>query len=258
MGDIAAVAPVPNGWRYWAAFSRWSRCSSHPGGADGRRRAAPGGCSAITVRAGRVPRAPLRDQVVDYVLLGALAMGGATWSLNQKYLGHLVVVLYFASTIASELIAPPPPHARLRLGPRWVWSDLNWLAPFIAGSCGSSCTGRRGAPAGGGGEPVLGAAGAGRPGARGWTLAGQRLRGPAGSRRGGVALSSPWAASSSTTRTSSTSTAIQTRPRPIGPSRAALQALRGGAAPSLVRRADAHASSTPADRAARSAERSSS
>ena len=42
-------------------------------------------------------------KLVDYVLLAALAMAVHV-IVNNKYVGHLVVVLYFASTMVPGLI----------------------------------------------------------------------------------------------------------------------------------------------------------
>ena len=71
-------------------------------------------------------------KLVDYVLLAALAMAVHV-IVNNKYVGHLVVVLYFALTMVSGLIGLN--HRMLVYGsdPGWVWSDLNGLAPFLEG-----------------------------------------------------------------------------------------------------------------------------
>jgi ABC-2 type transport system permease protein len=71
-------------------------------------------------------------KLVDYVLLAALAMAVHVL-VNQKYLGHLVVVLYFAFAMTSQLMGIH--HHMLVYGsdPGWVWSDLNGLAPFLEG-----------------------------------------------------------------------------------------------------------------------------
>jgi ABC-type transport system involved in multi-copper enzyme maturation permease subunit len=71
-------------------------------------------------------------KLVDYVLLAALAMAVHV-VVNNKYLGHLIVVMYFVSTMLSGLLGIN--HAMLVYGsdPGWVWSDLNGLAPFIEG-----------------------------------------------------------------------------------------------------------------------------
>src|SRR5690606_11272844 len=68
----------------------------------------------------------------DYVLLAALAMAVHV-IVNQKYIGHLVVVLYFVSTTLSGLIGPN--HNMLVYGsdPGWIWSDMNGLGPFTKG-----------------------------------------------------------------------------------------------------------------------------
>ena len=71
-------------------------------------------------------------RLVDYVLLGALAMAVHV-IVNNKYVGHMVVVLYFASTMVTGLIGID--HNMLIYGsdPGWIWSDLNGLAPFTRG-----------------------------------------------------------------------------------------------------------------------------
>jgi len=71
-------------------------------------------------------------KLVDYLLLAALAMTVHV-VVNNKYIGHLVVVLYFALTQVSGVIGLN--HQMLIYGsdPGWVWSDLNGLAPFLSG-----------------------------------------------------------------------------------------------------------------------------
>jgi len=71
-------------------------------------------------------------KLVDYVLLAVLAMTVHVL-VNHKYVGHLVVVLSFAATMAAGLLGVR--HRMLIYGsdPGWVWSDLNGLAPFLAG-----------------------------------------------------------------------------------------------------------------------------
>ncbi|HEY0928325.1 MAG TPA: M1 family aminopeptidase, partial [Gemmatimonas sp.] len=71
-------------------------------------------------------------KLVDYILLAALAMTVHV-IVNNKYLGHLVVVLYFAFTVAAGSVGVR--HAMLVYGsdPGWTWSDLNGLAPFLQG-----------------------------------------------------------------------------------------------------------------------------
>jgi len=133
MGDIAAVAPVPNGvallGRFLALAAMLVTLQAVLMGAGmllqtllGYRRYEPGVYLRLL----------FGIKLADYLLLGALAMAVHV-VVNQKYLGHLVVVLYFASTAASELIGLR--HHLLVYGsdPGWVWSDLNGLAPFIAG-----------------------------------------------------------------------------------------------------------------------------
>lgn len=133
LGDIAAVAPIPN----WVAFL-------------GRFFALV--AMLITLQLVFVIAGALLQTVrgydryefdvylklvlgiglVNYVLLGALAMAVHV-IVNNKYLGHMVVVLYFVSTMLSGLIGIN--HTMLVYGsdPGWIWSDLNGLAPFING-----------------------------------------------------------------------------------------------------------------------------
>lgn len=133
MGDIAAVAPVPNGvallGRFLALVAMLVTLQAVLMGAGvllqallGYHRYEPGVYLQLL----------FGIKLVDYVLLGALAMAVHV-VVNQKYLGHLIVVLYFASTVTSELIGLR--HHMLVYGsdPGWVWSDLNGLAPFMAG-----------------------------------------------------------------------------------------------------------------------------
>ncbi|MBV9774738.1 MAG: hypothetical protein JO040_12350, partial [Gemmatimonadetes bacterium] len=179
MGDIAAAAPVPNGvallGRFLALVAMLVILQAVLMGAGvllqallGYHRYEPGVYLELLFGV----------KLVDYLLLGALAMAVHV-VVNQKYLGHLVVVLYFASTVTSELIGLR--HHMLVYGsdPGWVWSDLNGLAPFMAGlvwfklywaawalllAVVASLFWVRGRPGG--------------PGAR-LTLAGERFRGPA-------------------------------------------------------------------------------
>jgi ABC-type transport system involved in multi-copper enzyme maturation permease subunit len=71
-------------------------------------------------------------KLVDYVLLAALAMA-VHIIVNHKYLGHLIVVLYFASTLAAGLLGISQTMLVYASDPGWVWSDMNGLAPFIEG-----------------------------------------------------------------------------------------------------------------------------
>jgi ABC-type transport system involved in multi-copper enzyme maturation permease subunit len=133
MGDIAAVAPVPNGvallGRFLALVAMLVTLQAVLMGAGVLLQALLG---YHRYELGVYLELLFGIKLVDYVLLGALAMAVHV-VVNQKYLGHLVVVLYFASTVAPELIGLR--HHLLVYGsdPGWVWSDLNGLAPFIAG-----------------------------------------------------------------------------------------------------------------------------
>ncbi|HET7232723.1 MAG TPA: M1 family aminopeptidase [Longimicrobium sp.] len=133
MGDIAAVAPVPNGvallGRFLALAAMLVTLQAVLMGAGVLLQALLG---YHRYELGVYVKLLFGIKLVDYLLLGALAMAVHV-VVNQKYLGHLVVVLYFASTVASELIGLR--HHLLVYGsdPGWVWSDLNGLAPFLAG-----------------------------------------------------------------------------------------------------------------------------
>ncbi|HEU4699541.1 MAG TPA: hypothetical protein VFS40_10200 [Gemmatimonadales bacterium] len=133
MGDIAAVAPVPNGvvllGRCLALVAMLVTLQAVLMGA---------GVLLQTLRGWHRYELPVYLELlfgiklVDYVLLAALAMAVHV-VVNQKYLGHLVVVLWFASTQVPELLGLR--HHMLVYGsdPGWIWSDLNGLAPFAAG-----------------------------------------------------------------------------------------------------------------------------
>jgi len=71
-------------------------------------------------------------KLVDYILLAALALAVHV-IVNNKALGHFVVVLYFAATMASGLIGIDNRMLIYGSDPGWVWSDLNGLAPFREG-----------------------------------------------------------------------------------------------------------------------------
>ena len=133
MGDIAAVAPVPDGV---ALLGRFLALVAMLVTLQGVLMAAGILLQALLGYHRYEPGVYLEllfgIKLIDYVLLGALAMAVHV-VVNQKYVGHLIVVLFFASTAASELIGLR--HHLLVYGsdPGWTWSDLNGLAPFIAG-----------------------------------------------------------------------------------------------------------------------------
>ncbi|MDB4915087.1 MAG: Peptidase rane alanine aminopeptidase [Gemmatimonadetes bacterium] len=133
MGDIADVAPVPNSvallGRFLALVAMLVVLQLVLMGA---------GILLQTLR-GYYRYEPLvylellfGVKLVDYVLLAALAMAVHV-IVNNKYVGHLVVVLYFASTMVSGLIGLQDRMLIYGSDPGWVWSDLTGLAPFLAG-----------------------------------------------------------------------------------------------------------------------------
>lgn len=70
-------------------------------------------------------------KLADYVLLAALAMAVHV-IVNQKYVGHLVVVLFYLMTAFSARFGIR--HHLLVYGtsPGWVYSDMNGFGPFTA------------------------------------------------------------------------------------------------------------------------------
>jgi ABC-type transport system involved in multi-copper enzyme maturation permease subunit len=133
MGDIAGVAPVPD-WvallgRFLALVAMLVTLQAVLMGAGVLLQAIRGWHHH---ELGVYLELLFGVKLVDYVLLAALAMAVHV-IVNQKYVGHLIVVLYFASTVVSGLIGLR--HHMLIYGsdPGWIWSDLNGLAPFVAG-----------------------------------------------------------------------------------------------------------------------------
>ena len=133
MGDIASVAPVPN-WvamlgRFLALVAMLATLQAVLMGAGVLLQAMRG---YYRFELDVYLELLFGIKLVDYVLLAVLAMAVHV-VVNHKYLGHLVVVLYFALTQVSGLIGLR--HGMLIYGsdPGWVWSDLNRLAPFLSG-----------------------------------------------------------------------------------------------------------------------------
>ena len=133
MGDIADVTPVPNG------VALLGRFLALVGMLVVLQLVLMGAGMVLQALRGWYHYEPLvylkllfGIKLVDYVLLSALAMAVHV-IVNNKYVGHLVVVLYFASTMVSGLIGLQ--HRMLIYGsdPGWIWSDLNGLAPFLDG-----------------------------------------------------------------------------------------------------------------------------
>ena len=110
MGDIAAVAPVPNGvallGRFLALVAMLVALQAAFMGAGMLLQALQGYHRYELVV---YLKLLFGIKLVDYVLLAALAMAVHV-IVNNKYLGHLVVVLYFAST----MVAGPHRHPRPR------------------------------------------------------------------------------------------------------------------------------------------------
>jgi ABC-type transport system involved in multi-copper enzyme maturation permease subunit len=133
MGDIADAAPVPNGvvllGRFLAIVAVLVALQAVLAGAGVLLQALRGWHR-------HEPLVYLKllfgVKLVDYVLLAVLAMAVHVVA-NNKYVGHLVVVLGFAFTQAAGLLGVH--HRMLIYGsdPGWGWSDMNGLAPYLAG-----------------------------------------------------------------------------------------------------------------------------
>jgi hypothetical protein len=133
MGDIAAVAPVSNGvalvGRFLALVAMLAVLQLAFMGAGMVLQALQGYTRF------EVPvylEILFGIKLVDYVLLAALAMAVHV-VVDNKYLGHLVVVVYFVSTMVAGLLGIS--NAMLVYGsdPGWVWSDMNGVSPFLEG-----------------------------------------------------------------------------------------------------------------------------
>ena len=133
MGDIAAVAPVPNvvalAGRFLALVAMLVTLQAVLMAAGILLQAIRG---YYRFELGVYVELLFGIKLVDYVLLAALAMAVHV-IVNHKYLGQLVVVLYFALTQVSGLIGLGHPMLIYGSDPGWVWSDFNGIAPFLHG-----------------------------------------------------------------------------------------------------------------------------
>jgi len=133
LGDIAAVAPIPDGV---ALLGRFLALVAMLVTLQAAFMAAGMTLQALQGYTRFEPDVYLKllfgIKLVDYVLLAALAMTVHV-VVNHKYLGHLVVVVYFASTLAAGLLGITNGMLVYGSDPGWVWSDLNGLAPFLEG-----------------------------------------------------------------------------------------------------------------------------
>ena len=133
MGDIAAVAPIPDGVALLGRFlALVAMLATLQLGfmAAGMILQALQGYTRFEVDV--YLKLLFGLKLVDYVLLAALATAVHV-VVNHKYLGHLIVVVYFASTMVSGLIGITNRLLVYGSDPGWVWSDLNGLAPFVSG-----------------------------------------------------------------------------------------------------------------------------
>jgi ABC-2 type transport system permease protein len=133
MGDIAAVAPVSNGvtllGRFLALVAMLITLQFAFMGAGMILQALQG---YTRFELPVYLKLLFGIKLVDYVLLGALAMAVHV-IVNNKYLGHLIVVVYFVLTMVSGLIGITNQMLVYGSDPGWMWSDMNGLAPFIGG-----------------------------------------------------------------------------------------------------------------------------
>ena len=133
MGDIAAVAPVPNG------VALLGRLLALLGMLAALQLAFMGAGMILQALQGytrfEIPvylKILFGIKLVDYALLAVLAMAVHV-IVNNKYLGHLIVVVYFVSTMVAGLLGITNRMLVYGSDPGWMWSDLNGLSPFIAG-----------------------------------------------------------------------------------------------------------------------------
>ena len=133
MGDIAAVAPIPDGvallGRFVALVAMLVALQVAFMGAGMILQAIQGW---TRFEVGVYLKLLFGIKLVDYVLLAALAMAVHV-IVNHKYLGHLIVVVYFVSTMVSGLIGIENQMLIYGSDPGWAWSDLNGLAPCVEG-----------------------------------------------------------------------------------------------------------------------------
>lgn len=133
MGDIAAVAPIPDGvallGRFLALVAMLATLQLAFMGA-GMLLQALQGYSRFEIDV--YLKLLFGVKLVDYVLLAALAMAVHV-AVNHKYLGHLIVVTYFVFTMLAGVVGITNRMLVYGSDPGWVWSDFNGLAPFLPG-----------------------------------------------------------------------------------------------------------------------------
>jgi ABC-type transport system involved in multi-copper enzyme maturation permease subunit len=133
LGDVAAIAPIPDGV---ALLGRFLALVAMLVALQAAFMAAGMILQAMQGWTRFEPLVYLKllfgIKLVDYVLLAALAMTVHV-VVNHKYVGHLIVVVYFASTLAAGLLGITNSMLVFGSDPGWSWSDLNGLAPFLAG-----------------------------------------------------------------------------------------------------------------------------
>ncbi len=133
LGDIAAVAPISDGvallGRFLALVAMLATLQA-AFMAGGMLLQALQGYTRFEI--GVYLKLLFGVKLVDYVLLAALAMAVHV-IVNNKYLGHLIVVVYFATTMVPGLLGITNGMVVYGSDPGWTWSDLNGLAPFLEG-----------------------------------------------------------------------------------------------------------------------------
>lgn len=133
IGDIAAVAPIPNGvallGRFLALIAMLATLQV-AFMAAGMILQTLQGYTRFEVDV--YLKLLFGIKLVDYVLLASLAMAVHV-IVNNKYLGHLIVVVYYVATMLAGLLGITNQMLVYGSDPGWVWSDLNGIAPFISG-----------------------------------------------------------------------------------------------------------------------------
>jgi ABC-type transport system involved in multi-copper enzyme maturation permease subunit len=133
LGDIAAVAPVSDGVALLGRFlALGGDARDAPGGLHGRGHAPPGAPGLHALRGRRLPEAPVRDQA-RRLRAARRPRDGRTRRREQQVprpprrRGVLRLDAGVRTARHHER------HARVRLRPGWVWSDMNGLSPFVSG-----------------------------------------------------------------------------------------------------------------------------
>ena len=188
---------------------------------------------ALTSSSGLYLRILFGIKLADYVLLAALAMAVHV-VVNQKYVGHLVVVLFYLFTAFAARFGIRHHLLVYGTGPGWVYSDMNGFGPFVgAVRLVQAVLGGVGAAAGRGRARCSGCAGGTANRARPLAFARARLTAPllrAARRGGGAGRGAGRLHLLQHQRPERVPHAVASATSAAGGVRAALQAVRGRAA----------------------------